>query len=317
MVRQCFLTKELIFFAEERAKRPQNFKSPNALETPSKICPFCLENYSMTPTPVFETDDKKIRIVPNKYPFVSINDQNHYGIHDVVIDTANHSERLYQFSDEHMDKVIKALKYRVSVLQKDDKIVYVQIFKNDGIDAGASQSHSHWQIASLSVFPPKYREINNVLNSYYIEKGECYFCHIRDTLKEQLIDENSIFIAYVPIDARFPYEMHIIPKKHIYNIEQLNNEETYFLGNIIKNCAKRLASLYERISYNICFFNSPKPSLQKSLNSDFTKYFHLNIQIFPRMGRLAGFEFSTGCYINSVLPEISAEILKNININQE
>ena len=119
MVKQCFLTGELIFFAEERAKRPHNFKKLHITSTPSEFCPFCLENESMTPKEVFSTPDKRIRIVPNKYPFISKNDPTHYGIHDVLIDTANHDERLYKFKDEHITEVIKAIRHRVDILQKD------------------------------------------------------------------------------------------------------------------------------------------------------------------------------------------------------
>ena len=315
MVKQCFLTGELIFFAEERAKRPQNFKKLHVASTPSAFCPFCLENDSMTPKEVFSTKNRRIRIVPNKYPFISKNDSTHYGIHDVVIDTANHEERLYKFTDEHTTELMLAIKERVVFLEKNKEIVYVQVFKNDGIDAGASQSHSHWQIAALSVFPPKYEGIKNVLEKYYNENDKCYFCNLRDTLGEQIIEENEHFIAYVPTDAKFPYEMYIMPKKHISNLIEFNNKQLESMGIIIRNCVKRLASLYEGISYNICFFNTPKPNaFLQSENTDFKKYMHFHIQIIPRIGHMAGFEFSTGCYINSVLPEKSAKVLKEISL---
>lgn len=311
MVRQCFLTGELIFFAEERAKRPQNFRKLHVESTPSAFCPFCLENDYLTPKEVFSTPDRRIRIVPNKYPFISRNDETHYGIHDVVIDTANHDERLYKFSDEHMNELIKTLKNRVFELQKDKNIVYVQVFKNDGIDAGASQSHSHWQIASLSVFPPKYQGIKNVLEKYYNEKGECYFCGLKKSLGEQIIEENENFLAYVPTDAKFPYEMYIIPKEHISNIVEFNDAQVFDMGRILRHCVKRLAAMYTGISYNICFFNSPK---KEAFDEDFSKYMHFHIQIIPRIGHMAGFEFSTGCYINSVLPEKAADVLKKIDV---
>ncbi len=312
MVKQCFLTGELIFFAEERAKRPQNFKKLRVSETPKEFCPFCPENSSMTPKEIFSTDDKKIRIVPNKYPFISKNDFFHHGLHDVLIDTDDHKERLYKFTDEHIAEVMKAIKHRFTEVMQDKRIKYVQVFKNDGIDAGASQSHSHWQIASLSVVPPKFEGIKNVLQKYYNDNGECYFCHLKKTLGSQIIEENESFMSYVPTDAKFPYEMYIIPKEHILNISECDETQIFDLGKMVRNCVKRLAALYEGISYNICFFNSPKA---ESDDDDFRKYLHFHIQIIPRIGHMAGFEFSTGCYINSVLPEKSAEILKQVSIN--
>ena len=44
---------------------------------------------------------------------------------------------------------------RYRQLEEDPRSKYVQIFKNQGKDAGASQSHSHWQITSLCVVPLK------------------------------------------------------------------------------------------------------------------------------------------------------------------
>lgn len=308
MVRKCFLTGELIFFAEERANRPLQLKKTEASITPKEACPFCPENSSMTPKEVFMTEDKKIRIVPNKYPFVSKNDSSHYGIHEVVIDTDKHDEKLYDYSDDHMREVIQAVKNRVIALQNDENIRYVQIFKNDGIEAGASQPHSHWQIAALSVFPPKYEKIKDTLKKYYDKTGNCYFCHLKETIKSQIVEENTHFIAYVPIDSKFPYEMYIIPKEHISNIIYFDNECIHSLGKLIKNCVKRLCTLINGISYNICFYNSEKST---NMEDDLKKYFHFHIQIIPRIGNMAGFEFSTGCYINSVLPETSVKLLKS------
>lgn len=303
MVRKCFLTGEFVFFAEERAKRPHNFRKLHVASTPIQYCPFCPENEGMTPKEVYSTPDRRIRIVPNKYPFISRNDPSHYGIHDVLIDTAKHEEKLYKFSYEHMTALMKTIKYRVDMLQKDENIAYVQVFKNDGVDAGASQSHSHWQIAALSAVPPKFQGIDGVLRQYYEENGKCYFCALE--FGERIIEENDAFIAYVPYDAKFPYEMYIIPKRHVSNIVMLDDFELECLGRVLKHCVMRLASLYEGLSYNICFFNSPKAEIQ-GLHT------HFNIQIFPRIGHMAGFEFSTGCYINSVMPEKAAEILKNV-----
>lgn len=305
MIRQCFLTGEHIFFAEERAKRPHNFKKINVSETPKELCPFCPENESMTPGVIYSACNNLIRIVPNKYPFISPNDSEYFGIHDVLIDTDKHSERLCMFTEEHFGEIIKAVIARVTELEKIDKIKYVQVFKNQGIDAGASQSHSHWQIAALSNIPYKFTLSMNAEKKYFLKNGKCYFCSLDS--EDRLVDENNCFKAFVPYDAKFPYEMHIMPKRHIHNIKYFDNEEAEMFGSILRSCIRRLTSLYDNISYNICFYNSPK-------SSEFEKYHHFYAQIIPRIGHMAGFEFSTGCFINSVLPENAAEILRNVNI---
>jgi len=304
-MRRCFLTGEQVYYAEERAKRPQNFKKVHISNTPRESCPFCVENEYMTPKRVFGTKDNSVRIIPNKYPFVSMSDSENFGIHDVVIDTAEHDERLSQFSYEHMFKLMHTLRYRCTELEKNEKIKYVQIFKNQGIDAGASQSHSHWQIAALSIIPEKFERMLNVLENYYKENNKCYFCNIN--AGDRIIEEDENFIVFAPYASKFSYEMNIMPKKHISNFKLFDDNQLFEFGSILKHCVMRLANLYEGLSYNICFFSSPKIDKVKD-------YTHFYAQVFPRIGHMAGFEFSTGCFINSISPEKAAQVLRNIKI---
>ena len=154
MMKRCFLTGEYVFYATDRAKRPHSFKKQSVKTVPEQYCPFCLRNEYMTPGVIYATEDNSIRIVPNKYPFIDA-DNEFFGVHDVLIDTADHNEPMSHFSDNHMFKLMETMQMRYRQLEEDPRSKYVQIFKNQGKDAGASQSHSHWQITSLCVVPLK------------------------------------------------------------------------------------------------------------------------------------------------------------------
>lgn len=304
MIKRCFLTGEYVFYATDRAKRPHSFKKDSNIRlTPKEFCPFCPQNSCMTPEPVY--DDGLIKIVPNKYPFVHTNEET-YGVHDVVIDTDSHDQRLTDFSDEHIFRLMTVLKNRFIQLEKDEKSRYVQIFKNQGMDAGASQSHSHWQIASLPVIPLKMEHLLQVLKGYYDEHKVCYFCNL--DFGTRIVEENDSFITYIPADGKFPYGMDILPKCHISSIRDFKDEELRDFGIILRNSIKRLIAIRPDISYNICIYSAPK-------EEKCSDYFHFYTQIIPRIGHMAGFEFSTGCYINSVLPERGAEELRNVKID--
>ena len=88
MMKRCFLTGEYVFYATDRAKRPHSFKKQDVKTVPEQYCPFCLRNEYMTPGVIYATEDNSIRIVPNKYPFIDADDE-FFGVHDVLIDTAN------------------------------------------------------------------------------------------------------------------------------------------------------------------------------------------------------------------------------------
>lgn len=303
MIKRCFLTGEYVFYATDRAKRPHSFKKDNTIKTtPKEFCPFCPQNSYMTPEPVY--DDGMIKIVPNKYPFVHTNEET-YGVHDVVIDTEVHNERLTDFTDDHIFKLMLVLRDRFIQLEGDADSRYVQIFKNQGIDAGASQSHSHWQIASLPVVPIKMEHLLQVLKDYYNEHKSCYFCNI--DFGKRIVEENESFVSYLPADGKFPYGMDILPKRHISTIRDFTDKELRDFGSILKRSLKRLLAIRPDICYNVCLYSAPKSERESN-------YFHFYTQIIPRIGYMAGFEFSTGCYINSVLPDAGAEELRNVVI---
>lgn len=306
MMKKCFLTGEYVFYATSRSKRPHSFRKNEEVTVPKQYCPFCVENQHMTPGLIYSTPDNKIRIVPNRYPFIDC-DENNYGVHDVLIDTDVHEQKLSTFSDEHMYSLMRVIRHRVNELEAEAKCKYVQVFKNQGRDAGASQSHSHWQITSMGVVPLKMEHLLGVLKDFYeTHDRSCYFCNMN--FGDRIVEENEHFISYIPADGKFAYGMDILPKRHISSIKDFSDEELKSFGVILRNSIKRLVTLIDDICYNICLYSAPK-------GRDCAEHFHFYCQIIPRIGHMAGFEFSTGCYINSVLPQDAADALKEIKLD--
>ncbi len=66
----------------------------------------------------------------------------------------------------------------------------------------------------------------------------------------------------------------------------------------------RVVSWLEKIrpgtAYNYCLHTRPPATADKPDS------FHWSIEIFPRMTRVAGFEWSSQCMINPILPEVAA-----------
>jgi UDPglucose--hexose-1-phosphate uridylyltransferase len=49
-----------------------------------------------------------------------------------------------------------------------------------------------------------------------------------------------------------------------------------------------------------------------ALNKDAREYYHWHIEVYPKLAIWAGFELSTGMYINTVTPESAAASLREI-----
>ena len=297
MIKKNFFTGAYVLFSENRSKRPNSFNS----KIISK-CPFCLENSFMIKEPVLKSCDDKIRIIENKYPFICTHDEN-FGIHEVLIDTLNHNQKLHQFSDIHIFNLIKIITKRINQLEQYNEIKYVQIFKNQGKNSGASLEHSHWQLVGLSFLPTKQQQIFNAFNIYKKNTNKCYLCSLN--LNDLIFEQNNCFLAFCPEDSATCFEVNITSKKHIQHIKMFNANELNELALILKTTLIRLNTIYPNLDYNICFFNSSK-KIQTN--------HHFFIQIIPRLGQMGGMELSSGCFINSCLPKNACKKLKDVII---
>lgn len=168
-LRKDVVSGDWVIFASNRRKKPYQFKKRSI--TPSDVnsdgCPFCPGHEEETPDKIYQNgEDGKwdIRVFRNLYPAVDTdsyekNCEDFYtseaglGIHEVLVDTPNHLDAPEDFSVEHIWEVLKVLKLRFNAISSEEFIKYVQIFKNNGPEAGASIAHSHWQIMGVSVVP--------------------------------------------------------------------------------------------------------------------------------------------------------------------
>jgi len=310
------LTGEWVLLAENRQNRPYDFlRSTQAKAKNNTDCPFCGGNEERTTEAIFQNgteEDWTIRVFPNMFPAVSkrkeeLKLEGFYeqkcgvGRHEVLVDTPKHFQTMDTFSKEHLKEVLVVLSYRLQEIRNDEKIEYVQIFKNCGADAGMSLQHSHWQVVGLPVISRRERTYGENARAYRNKTGRCIFCDMiahEKLVKKRIVAENDAFIAFTPFASKFSYELWIGAKRHFPSFGDLTEEMLTDLTEILWQCIRKVAVIRRDISYNICFMDAPK---------DGEKDFHWHLQILPRIGGFAGFEYSTETYINSVSPEKAAK----------
>lgn len=263
-------------------------------------CPFCLANKQYLANIIDESwqgEELFVRIVPNRFPATSKDGVK--GQHDVVIDTKNHKEHPKDFALVHWEELLLGIQKRWNQLMKDHKIKFIQVFKNYGIKAGASISHSHWQIIALEEVP------HSMKAKYlaYHEETHCYLCDVQHRNDGFLVWENALIEVWVPPISQFPYEVWFIPKQHRQHYGELSIEEIKILGKLIKY----LLEVYHRFNsqgdFNICMMSGDVRGKNP---------YHFYIQLVMRVGHIAGFEIATNCHILSVEPRTYAEEMKKI-----
>lgn len=301
-------TGEWTHYAENRKNRPYEFLHKIEVKrNGSEGCPFCGGHEDKTTAPLYQDgadDCWKIRVFPNMFPAVSEEAEGLFenpfyqhisgrGFHEVLVDTPHHEETIDQFSAEQLQRIFIVLQMRYCKMMTEEAVKYIQIFKNCGASAGMSIRHSHWQIVGLPVLPQR-----EDLMRGHMQEGSCLFCKMLDYEKEQgmrIVEESHDFLVITPYASRFPYELWICPKRHISSFACVTAEELESLSVILKRILPKISALRKEIGYNICL-----------IDGENSGDFHWHIEILPRIGGFAGFEYATGSYINSVLPEQAA-----------
>jgi UDPglucose--hexose-1-phosphate uridylyltransferase len=315
-----------VIVATERGKRPTDFISVEQPDEPV-ACPFCEGNEYMTPPEIYAVRDKdtlanskgwKVRVVPNKFPALRVEGSldrvgigmydmmNGIGAHEVVIENPDHNRELCDLMDHEVEKVIWAYRNRALDLRGDKRFRYILIFKNYGVLAGATLQHPHSQLIALPIIPKQATEELRWAEKYYEYRERCIFCdmlHQEIDERDRIIAENKSFIVFAPFVSRFPFEISIFPKIHSANFSYIQNDEVVDLARILKETLLRVKIALKDPSYNFIIHTSPIDTKERD-------DYHWHIEITPRLGRVAGFEWGTGFYLNSTPPEIAAWALR-------
>lgn len=333
-LRKDYLLDRWVVIAAQRKKRPKDYSEKFRGEGAAAACPFCPGNEHMTPPAsliylIMNGELKKsrdenesrcrnwiVRCIPNLYPaftppleessqietslngiFISAKAIGH---HEVVIESPNHDEHPSSARLEQLIHVINALKDRVGYFIQKSYVKYVSIFRNYGADAGASLSHAHSQIIAAPIIPKTPKEESYASGKYYAENGKCIFCEIigKEMGSERFIWGNNNFIVFSPWASINPFEFWIFPKRHQSTILDITTDEVKSLAEALRVSLGGLKRLLNDPSYNLGFHMIPE------------RHYHWHIEVYPCLSTWAGFEKSTGAYINIVSPEEAAESLR-------
>lgn len=318
------LTKQWVLFAPNRAKRPYDFQDKKEILIQSKEnCPFETGNEKMTPNEVARIEDKnknwQARVVPNLYHALSIEEdssskkdgcfekKNGFGAHEVIIETNDHHLHMFDFSIEHFTNYFNIIKKRVDNLKKDKRLKYFSIFKNHGLDAGATLEHSHTQLIAMPFLPNNIEDELTEYNKFEEEKDRSFFddlIHDEKNFKKGILIENSSFIAYCPYASTFSFEVVIVAKEAISSIIECEDTHIYALSEVMKFVFSKYKTALGEIPFNMLIKNG---DIQADSGENKNR---LNIQIHPRIYKVAGFELDSKIHINTILPEVAAQILK-------
>ncbi|MBI2899979.1 MAG: galactose-1-phosphate uridylyltransferase [Planctomycetes bacterium] len=323
------VTSRWIIIAVERAKRPDDFRAVPSVPK-AKECPFCEGFERATPPEIAAVRTSggrnepgwRVRVVPNKFPALMIEGDldrrgegmydimNGVGAHEVIIESPKHLLSLTEMAEESLREVFRMYRERLLDLRRDSRMVYGLLFKNVGEAAGASLEHTHSQLIVTPIVPLRVQTEIDRSKLYFEYRGRCLLC---DMVKQELqsgirlVCETQQFVSFEPFASRFPFETHIIPKRHHSHFESIDEGAMGELASILRTTMLRIEKAVNHPPYNYLIHTSP-------LNTPPLEHYHWHFEIIPRITRVAGFEWGTGFYINPVPPEHAAQYLREVRI---
>jgi len=126
----------------------------------------------------------------------------------------------------------------------------------------------------------------------------------------RLVAENPSFLSFVPFFARWPYETHILAKKHKQALPELSPDERWNLAKLLKTLLLKFDNLWG--------FSLPYIMVMHQAPTDGGEYphYHLHIEFYPpyrtpdKLKYLAGCETGAGTFLNDALAEEKAQELR-------
>ncbi len=335
-LRKDYLLDRWVVTAMERSRRPTDLAKPRPQIAKGTNCPMCAGNENMTPPAAMlfqkingnikkaqdpltgeRPKDWLVRVIPNLYPAFSppkqpkdteqIFEGSNFGYaigeHEVVVESPDHNEDPAEAELPQLELIINAYIDRFKELSNKPYVKYVSVFRNYGLEAGASLSHAHSQIIATPMIPPIVQQEQQAAEAYREKQGRCVFCDIikQERKGARLILENEAFVVFAPYASINPMEFWIVPKAHAANIANLTADEVKSFAQTLKTSLKALKTLVNDPPYNY--------GIHQTIC---TNDYHWHLEVYPKLATWAGFEKSTGIYINTVPPEAAAEDLRKV-----
>lgn len=328
-----------IIVSTARPKKPEEYTFEEHEDDLNPAdCPFCGGNESKTPSEIMafrpekkpaNSPDWSVRVIPSKYPVLHVEGNleregngiydwmNGVGAHEIIIETPDHALRLEELPEAQVEKVLWAYRERILDLERDSRLRYVLVFKNQGWTAGSLLNHTHSQLIATPVIPSFVKEKLAGAKTYFDFKERCIFCDVmRQELStgERIVEETRHFVVMAPFAPRFPFETWVFPKKHMCSYVDIGKEEIMDFSRTLKHTLMRLGKVLKNPPYNFMLYTAPNRVPRKrhwhTLNDDF----HWHLEIMPRLTRVAGFEWGSGFYINPTPPEDAARYLREVRL---
>ena len=315
------LSDEWVVIAADRQER--------VYRPPLEDCPLCPTSVNVDEFSEIPFDEFEVAVFENRFLALSTNADDDDGVNrtdpyqsapayghcEVVVYSDDHQQTFSDLSIERVQLLIDVWIDRCTTLGSDAGVHYVLPFENKGERVGATLGHPHGQIYAFPYIPPRVRQHLVAAKNYLMARQRCAQCDVCvreiDTTERLLMDTKS-WLVFVPFAPQFPYESHVVPKRHLSSLGALNEEEKLELATVLSSLTKSYDRLWDfSLPYVMAIHQRPVND-----EMEWDRFCHLRFEFKPvnrgatNIKFLAGVELAAGTFIVDVRPEDAAAQLR-------
>jgi UDPglucose--hexose-1-phosphate uridylyltransferase len=311
------LTDEWIAIASHRQTR--------TFLPPTDECPLC----PSTPDKQTEIPDSAYDVVvfENRFPAFSERELSNddtvlpalnpvraaQGRCEVVCFTSDHDASFSTLSPQRVQTVLEVLADRTATLSTIPGVEQVFCFENRGVEIGVTLHHPHGQIYAYPFVTPRTRTMLAAARRHADSTGgRNLFADVLAAERasgERVVTSNEHWTAFVPAAARWPFEVLIAPHRRIADLPALSDAESQAFGPLYLDVLRRFDALFDAPMPYISAWHQAPVRTDRDLA-------YLHLQLFSvrrakeKLKYLAGSESAMGAFVNDVVPEEAARMLR-------
>lgn len=242
------------------------------------------------------------------------------GACEVVVFTQDPAASLGVLPLRHLELIVDVWADRYEALGQRPDVQYVFPFENRGVEVGVTLHHPHGQIYAYPFVPP--------LPAQELRQQRVHFEHhgrglIEDVVAAEraagcrLIYDGPLVTAFMPIFARYPYEVWIAPHRAAGSFAALQSGERRDFARALKTVLLKFDRLWDApFPYIMVFHQAPTDGAPHPEA-------HLHAEIYPayrmpgRLKYLAGSEIGAGVFTADTVPEDKARELQAVAVDAD
>ena len=232
----------------------------------------------------------------------------------VICFSPRHDLTLAQMLVPDIRRVVDVWAEQASELGR--KYRWVQLFENKGAIMGCSNPHPHGQVWVGSALPNEPSAEDRQQRVHFEKKKVPMLLDVaREELgrERRVVVQNEHWVALVPFWAIWPFEILLLPSRHVLRVPDLSDDERDSLADILRRLLTRYDNLFEvSFPYSMGWHGAPNEP------GDFS-HWQLHAHFYPPLLRSAtvkkfmvGYELLAEAQ-RDLTPEQAAERLRGVS----